>query len=50
MPDEGGLKRLLLNCLEEHYGTLAGCVVSPDRAVAALRAVQAELDKVRDLL
>ena len=49
-PDEGRIKGLLLNCLEEHYGSLAGCVVEPDRAVAALRAVQAELDRVRDLL
>ena len=49
-PDEEKLKTLLLSCLEEHYGTLAGCVVQPDRAAAALRAVQAELDKVRDLL
>jgi uncharacterized protein len=49
-PDEGRLKALLLNCLEEHYGSLEGCVVQPDRAVAALRAVQAELDRVRDLL
>ena len=49
-PDEGRIKTLLLNCLEEHYGTLAGCVVEPDRAVTALRVVQAELDKVRDLL
>jgi len=49
-PDEEKLKGLLLNCLEEHYGGLAGCVVQPDRAVAALRAVQADLDKVRDLL
>jgi predicted nucleotidyltransferase len=50
VPDEAGLKALLLNCLEEHYGSLAGCVVPPDRAVAALRAVQAELERVRDLL
>ena len=49
-PDEAKLKALLLNCLEEHYGTLEGCVVQPDRAVAALRAVQAELERVRDLL
>jgi uncharacterized protein len=49
-PDEARLKALLLNCLEEHYGSLEGCVVQPDRAVAALRAVQAELDRVRDLL
>jgi hypothetical protein len=47
---EGRLKAPLLNCLEEHYGTLQGRVVQPDRAVSALRAVQAELDRVRDLL
>jgi predicted nucleotidyltransferase len=49
-PDEEKLKALLLNCLEEHYGSLEGCVVQPDRAVATLRAIQAELDRVRDLL
>jgi predicted nucleotidyltransferase len=49
-PEEGRIKALLLNCLEEHYGNLSGCVVEPDRAVAALRSVQAELDRVRDLL
>ena len=49
-PDEARIKALLLQCLEEHYGSLDGCVVDPDRAVAALRNVQAELDRVRDLL
>ena len=49
-PDEGRLKTLLLNCLEEHYGRLDGCIVDPDRAVAALRNIQAELDRVKDLL
>jgi len=49
-PDEERLKELLLNCLEEHYGTLEGCLVRPDRAVATLRNIQAELDRVRDLL
>jgi predicted nucleotidyltransferase len=48
--DEDKLKQLLRSCLEEHYGSLQGCVVEPDRAAAALRAVQAELDRVRDLL
>jgi predicted nucleotidyltransferase len=48
--DEGKIKALLLACLEEHYGTLERCVVQPDRAVATLRAIQAELDQVRDLL
>jgi len=49
-PDDDKLKTLLLSCLEQHYGTLEGCVVEPDRAVAALRFIQAELDRVRDLL
>lgn len=49
-PDEGRLKTLLLEVLEEHYGSLEGCVVNPDRAVAVLRNIQAELDRVKDLL
>lgn len=50
VPDEDKLKALLLNCLEDHYGSLDKCLVRPDRAVAALRAIQAELDGVRDLM
>jgi uncharacterized protein len=49
-PDEARIRSLLVNCLEEHYGRLEDCVVEPDRAVAALRNVQAELERVRDLL
>jgi len=50
VPDEGRIKALLLEALEEHYGSLEGCVVDPGRAVAALRNIQAELDRVKDLL
>src|SRR5262245_17025761 len=32
--DEARIKRLLLECLEEHYGSLEGCIIEPDRAVA----------------
>lgn len=49
-PDEEAIKALLLACLEEHYGSLARCVVEPDRAVTALRKIQAELDGVKELL
>ena len=49
-PDEAGIKALLLECLEEHYGSLSACVVEPDRSVVALRKIQAELDRIRDLL
>ena len=50
VPDEAGLRRLLLDCLESHYGSLSGCVQDPDRAVTALRNIQAELERVRDVL
>ncbi len=49
-PDEPKIRALLLTALEEHYGSLEGCVVNPDRAVEALRNIQAELERVRDLL
>lgn len=49
-PDEPKIKALLLDCLEDHYGSLEGCVLNPDRAVEALRNIQAELDRVKDLL
>jgi predicted nucleotidyltransferase len=48
--DEPKIRALLLQCLEKHYGSLEGCVVSPDRAVEALRNIQDELDRVKDLL
>src|SRR6185312_3672455 len=49
-PDEDRIKGLLRQCLEEHYGSLEGCLIDPDRAVVALRNIQAELDRVKDLL
>jgi predicted nucleotidyltransferase len=49
-PDEARIRALLLAALEDHYGSLEGCVVDPDRAVAALRNIQAELERVRELL
>jgi hypothetical protein len=49
-PDEGKVKRLLLHCLEEHYGSLEKCVVDPDAAATALREVAAVLDRYRSLL
>jgi predicted nucleotidyltransferase len=50
VPDQEAIRRLLYNCLEDHFGTLENCVVDPNRAVAALRSIQVELDKVRDIL
>jgi predicted nucleotidyltransferase len=48
--DEGEIRALLLACLEEHYGKLDGCIVNPDRALVALRRIQAEIERLKDLL
>lgn len=50
VPDEPKLRGLLMSALEDHYGSLERCVVDPDRAVVSLRNIQAELERVRDLL
>ena len=39
-PDEGAIKSLLLNCLEEYYGSLDKCVINPDKATQALKDIQ----------
>lgn len=53
-PKEEGLqnrvKNLLLQCLEEHYGSLDKCVVNPDVAVMALQEIGDVLAKYRHLL
>jgi len=39
-PDENVLKKLLLSCLEHHFGSLDKCVVEPDRYKNALLEIQ----------
>jgi uncharacterized protein len=50
VPDEPKIRALLLHALEDHYGSMEGCVVNPDRAVEALKNIQDELERVKDLL
>lgn len=45
-PDEPAIKALLLECLEEHYGSLAAVCPQPGAEAAALREIQAILDRV----
>ncbi len=45
-PDEKAIKALLLEVLEEHYGSLSGCAVTEDRVLKALRDIRAILDGV----
>lgn len=49
-PDEDKIKKLLLECLEEHYGNLEDAVVKPDAAISALKDIQAILEKVKGLM
>lgn len=43
-PDEGKLRALLLDCLEEHFGSLAAVVARPDAAERALAEIRATLE------
>ncbi len=38
--DKQAIKALLLECLEQHYGSLDACIVTEDKAVAALREIE----------
>jgi len=40
-PDVPSIKRLLLDCLEQHYGTMEACVVEPDAHERAIRQILA---------
>ena len=49
-PDEPAIKRLLFECLEEHYGSLKDAVVLEDSASLALREIAEIVDRSRTLL
>jgi hypothetical protein len=49
-PDETAIKALLMECLEEHFGSLAAVAMDESRPLAVLREVDAALDRVRELL
>jgi len=46
-PDEPAIRRLLLECLEEHYGSLDKVVVRPDAATDTLRQIAGLVDRYR---
>lgn len=48
-PDETIIKELLLQCLEHHYGSLAGCVVIPDIEKKTLAEIREVLDRYERL-
>ncbi|OUS30517.1 nucleotidyltransferase [Gammaproteobacteria bacterium 45_16_T64] len=46
MPDKAEIKQLLMDCLEEHYGSLSECVTRQDDATLALREIEAIVQRV----
>ena len=40
VPDERGIRDLLLRCLEMHYGTLEGCIRVPGQTEDLLRRIK----------
>lgn len=44
-PDEKSIKRLLLECLEHHYGNLEKCIVIPDKADLCVREIKDVIDR-----
>jgi hypothetical protein len=49
-PDEEAIKQLLLDCLEEHYGSLDGAIVLDNQPVVALRAISEIIERNRGIL
>ncbi len=49
-PDQERLKQLLLDCLEDHYGTLGAAVVQIDPTVRALRDIRDVIERVRGFI
>lgn len=49
-PDEGAIKALLIQCLEEHYGDLSHCIIDPNRATQAVRDMADVINRYRDLI
>jgi hypothetical protein len=49
-PPEDEIKQLLLQCLEEHYGSLEKAIVNPDAAVVALKKIQEIIELNREVL
>lgn len=48
--DEEKIRALLIDCLQDHYGSLDKCIVNPDAAVVALKQIRDIIDKNKSLL
>ena len=46
-PDENKIKELLLNCLEQHYGSLSGCIERPNQTQQLINDIEDVLSKYK---
>ncbi len=46
-PDHAAIKTLLLNCLEQHYGSIDECIVQEDAAMKAIRDIDHIIQRLR---
>ncbi len=46
-PDKAEIKKLLLECLEHHYGSLSECVIQEDQALSALREIESIVQRIK---
>lgn len=46
-PSEEAIKKLLLNCLEQHFGSIDDCVVTEVKSIKALREIEEIINKYR---
>lgn len=49
-PDEDYIRKLLMECLEHHYGNLNGVVGQPDFAIQSLRQIEEIVNKARPFI
>ncbi len=45
-PDEGRIKQLLLDCLEEHYGNLGNAIYTQDKYLKAIKQIKNILESI----
>lgn len=47
IPAEKEIKQLLINCLEQHYGSIQNCIVNVDENAVALQKIKKILEDIK---
>lgn len=46
-PDKEEIKKLLLECLEHHYGSLSKCIIQEEEALSAIREIESIVQRIK---